>query len=777
MAALPEAVGPGDEFDELEDDEPETSRPSDLARRDAQLLGRSDSRCRKWLGKRFSAIRKGFEEQAERANTLDEYWNCYHCERDDNTYYNGEAEIYVPTVHDAVNALVTRYANQLMPQLGRYVDVTATDGEQPYEVVALVNHYIKAAKFKPLVLKPLLRNGFIEGQYNLYLDWQEISRRLVSRETRGVLTEGPDPSRPPVESDAAELIVDIKEEQIVEGRPLFEVLHDADVLVLPATADSIEEALEVGGSVTIVRRFSKDALKALAEKEDLDLDLGQDERGRPRTDLEGDHVVFAMSPEMTGLVDIEKKLARDVGLKVRGKHAILFEVWQKVPLSTRGSFNEKGDKQLCKTWYALSGDAIGLKRNPHWNDRCPLLSEPVEKQAGVFKGKSQIEAIAQLQYESNDAANERADVDHMSAMPIVMRRAEDGNQPLLIAKGAIWEYSGPTPPQFAAFPDLSGRATARVMAARQLIFQSLSVSPAMLPQQSGTGSKRNQAEVAMEQQVDLLTTAEGVDVMDALLTEMVERVVDFDHQYRERAVTIRQYGELGIKAEMVDVPPYRNRFQYDFQWIGSVQMRMNVAMQQNGTALINIARGMADQLKGEGLELSLGTLLEYQFASVFGPTIARKTLRDLRRELAMDPAIENQMLEDGHEVPTNLFDQDQQHLQSHQQAMRRSGDPHGTFRVHIQWHLKQLQTKNMAQMQQLMQQGGAPGVPGGVRPGGAPGVAGTPRPAQPPMQGPRIAGTPPGAVPMQPRQMVGPPGRIPPTALPRAGAVIPPRRM
>jgi hypothetical protein len=774
MAAQPlDPRGPGED-DASDPAEVTRERPSEHLARSEDLLGEEGSECRKWLAKRFDQIARGFEDQADRSNHLDDWWNCYNCRRDDNGYYNGEAELYVPTIHDAVDALVTRYSNQLMPQSGRYVEATSTDGQQPYEITSLVNHYIGRAKFKSKVLAPLLRNGIIEGQYNLYPYWGEVSRTLVSRETRGVLTEGPKPGQPPVAVDTAALeIVDISEEEIIDAGPAFEVLHDADVLVIPSTADSIDDALEMGGCVTIVRRYSKEALRGLEESEDLDLDSAA--QGQDSRDRDGEPLIFSVTPEMAGLKDIEKHLARNVGIKARGKHAILFEVWQKVPLSEKGSFDEDGDYKLCKTWYALSRQAVGLKRNPLWNDRCPLLSEPVKKMAGVFKGPSLIEPLAQLQYESNDAANERADVDHMSAMPIIVRKASDGNTPLLIAKGAIWDFTE-QPPGIITFPDLGPRANGRILAARQLIFQSLSVNPAMLPQQSGSGAKRNQAEVAMEQQVDLLSAAEGTEVVVALLTEMTEALVDMDHQYRDRELTIRQFGELGVSAEMVSVPPYKSRTQYSFMWVGAVQMRMNAAMAQNGTAFINMLRGQQDQLAKSGLELNLGGILEYQAAALFGPTIARTLLRDLRHELAVDPEVENKLLTEGHEVPTNIFDNDQMHLQSHSKAMQENGDPHGTYRVHIQWTMKQMQMKSAAQQQAMMQQGGAPGVPGQPPRPGMPPQAGGPGVPAPPGGGPRIAGTPPGAVPAQPRMMKAPPGRIPQTMLPRMGAVVPPRR-
>jgi hypothetical protein len=743
MAAVrQEPDEPGaEEQDEDETREALTERPSERERKDDLL----DEAAKKWLTKRFDMVARGFEDQADRSNKLSDYWNTYNCERDENGYYNGEAEIYVPTIHDAVKAIGTRWGNQLMPQIGRYVECTPTDGQQPYEILALANHYIKRAKFKTNVLKPLIRNGIIEGQYNLYLGWQQLTRVIVSRETKGEsLGGGPE-------------IVDISEEEIIEGRPAFEVLHDADVLVIPQTADSIDEALEEGGMVVIVRRYSKEGFLKLVEDEDLDVEEEKD----------GElPLIFSVSPEMTGLQDQEKALARDVGIKTRGKHAILFEVWQKVPLDDRGFDEDDGETLLCKTWYALNREPIGCKRNPHWNDRCPLLSEPVEKQAGVFKGKSQIEAVAQLQYESNDAANETADVDHMTAMPIVLDKAQEGNGTRIIAKGAFWRYTDQKP-EILVMPSLHERGAMRVSNARQLIFQSLNVSPAMLPQQTGGSHRRNQAEVAMEQQVDLLTTAEDVDVLDSLLCDAIEWVIDMDHQYRDRDLVVRQFGKLGVVASMVDVPPLRNRHQYNFMWVGAQQMRMNVAMQQQGTALINVARGLGDQLKQEGMQLRLGAILEYQFAATFGPDVARQTLVDMRHELSMNPETENKLLAEGHAMPVNMFDHDQMHLQAHSQAMQQGGDLHGTFFAHIQQHVQQMTMKAMAQQQQMMQQGGAPGVPGN------PGVAGTPRPA-----GPRLAGTPPGARPTPPRAGPKMAGRIPATAMPAAGATnVMPRKM
>lgn len=733
--------------------EPEEREPFDRSR---DLLGRAGSPIRRHLDKLFSTIVKGFEDQASRSDDLDKWWNIYHCILDDEQFYQGNACVYVPIIHDAVNARTTRFANQLFPATGRYIDCTTSDGTQPFEIIALANHYISAAKLKTQVVKPLLRNGDIEGQLNLYIDWCEFDRQIVSRETRppmldimGVAVETPDGEPEP----------DIEEEDIAEGRPVFRVLHDSDVLVLPHTADSVEQALQCGGSVTVVWRWSD---------ENVD---GLEEAGEIRADqVEALKASKLGEADIPGLSDLGKRLVKAVGIRGKGSHIVGLETWTMLPLNKEGAFSEKkGKRRLCRAWFGINRQQLGAKRNPFWNDRCPLLSAPLEKVAGVFKGKSPVEPLAPVQYEANDAANERADVDHYGAMPIIADGRDGGttNAPLILNLAAVWKVK-PGELQFMEFPDLSGRAKARITDAYQVIFQTLGVNPAMLPQQTSS-TRRNQAQVAQEQAVDLLTTAEAVSVVaETILDPLAAWVVDLDHQFRDRELTVRAYGELGIRAEMIDVPPLQNRARYQFSWCGAEQAKLNMAMQQQGTALLNIARGMQQQLQSEGYQLRVGPGLERAFINVFGPQTGALMLIDQRRNLTVEAALEDQMLAEGHDVPVHPLDNDAEHLQKHMALAQETQDPNGNIRVHIANHLKQLTAKNQAMV--AAQSGGAmgmgaPGVPGGA----GRGVAGTPRPGMPQ----------PGAQPGQSHALKLPPGAVHPDQMPRqGGGVVPmPRRM
>jgi hypothetical protein len=718
-----------------------SARPSTRLKRDADLLGGPESDCRKFLQKKIDAVASGFEDQSRRSMDLDQWWRIYNCEIDENQRYNGDSQYFVPLVRDAVDAQVTRYSNQLTPTPGRYVDVTSSDGSTPFEIMALIDHHLRAVRLKTQVLQPLLLNGAIEGQYNLYVDWNEVERAIVSRETHELPGGGE--------------VDDITEEVIVEGHPGLEVLHDCDVLVIPQSADSIEAALAVGGSATIARRWSKDKYLDMADADEIE-GLAKDDDGE----------VYTVSAEQfSGLNDIAKKLLDSIGIRSVGRHVVMFETWLMVPLGRSGAYDKKGDKRLCRLWWGISREPEGLKRDPYWNDRCPLLSAAQHKTAGVFKGASPIEKVAAAQYEANNAANERADTDHYSAMPMVRRTPGQGNKPIILNIGGMIDAE-PGAIEFMAFPDLSDRARKRIQDATQVIFQSLSVAPAMLTQQAGIpGRKRSQAETAMELQAELLQASAAAQVPEEnILTPLVEWIVDLDHQFRDRTLSLRAFGELGQVAQMIDVSPIRNRTQYSFRWCGSEQTRFNAQLMQQAIAMLNVSRGLQQPLQAEGYRMRIGPVFERIWQNLLGGD-GRLVIQDMRRQLSLDPKIENQMMLDGHVVPVQVADNDPEHLPAHVQEAQRSGDPHGTLRIHIQAHTQQMQAKQQAQMMQMMQmmQGGAPGTPGGAGPGvtGHPPGPGAPQP---------------GAQPAGPRLVKGPPGMIPPESMPAAGAVNMPRK-
>jgi len=730
----------------LDNDDEQSART--LARRD-DLLGRKGSKFRQHLEKVGEQVRRAFADQADRADRLMDFWNAYECKLGpDQFYHDGEAEIFIPIIRDAIDAITTRDSNQLFPAGAQYVEAFSTDGSTPKAIVSLLDEYHRLGDLS-LVAKSLIRTGLVEGHYFLYVDWGVAEREIVSRETRGATVNlGGEAVEVPGEE-----IEDVTSEIIRYGRPVYEVLHDSDVVIYPASADTIEEALAADGFVAICRRWSEGKIKAL-KKAGI---IREDEANVVLKQMEAS----AQGQRIGEPPDVEKELIELAGIRKKGKELTAWEVWKLEPLSDKGSWSERGDKRIVRIFFASEKMPIGAARNPHWNDQVPLGSYPLIKIPGVAKGRSPVEAVYSLQLEANDAANEGADVAHRTASPVVMADPAAVTEPLIVNIGTLWKVD-PTKVKFVEFPDMTPRAISRIQYCIQQVFQSLGVNPSMLPQQTSQ-ARRNQAQIAQEQQIDLLTVAERIRVQEALYTWLVGWEVDLDYQYRDDDLVIRTHGAMGLQAAMEKIPPFKTREYYRFRWWGADNARFNAQQYQQMTAFMNVisSPNIAEQLGRRGYEVDFVPLIEMASMAILGPRYGDKVIKDIRQNLSIDPEIENQFLSRGDMVPISLFDQHQAHIQSHERQAQQTGDPHGAFRAHNLQHMLAMAAQQKAQLMAAMGQQMAANQEG-----------------QAPRQGQRQRPVPrPGSQPTAPRRgPQQPPGLLRPEQIPAAGGVTMPRR-
>jgi hypothetical protein len=701
--------------------------------RETELAGRQA--VRKKLLETFNDVVKGFEDQRGRADDIADNWDLFNCKLSDRQFYNGNSRIFLPYVHDAVNARKTRFTNQIFPQSGRYVDVTSSDGEIPHATMSLMDHYVRKTKLRTEVVPALCINGDVEGQYSLYVTWEKHKRRLARRK------QVPDQKMRGLPDDALEHLgthEEIVDEEIEVGMPAVEVLHDADLLILPVTCNSVQAAIDAGGSVTILRRWSKARIRRAISDGEILKD-------------EGEALIKEMKKvsEKGQNRDTGKDMADAAGIKGGGKDAVVYETWTVIKVD--------GDHYLVRAYYAGEQRILGCKRSPYWCEQPPVITCPAEKIAGVIKGRAPVNnGVADLQILANDTINEAADTAHFSAMPIVMTDPEKNPRvsSMVLGLAAVWE-TDPKSTQFAQFPELWRSGAERAQQCQMQIFQTLGVNPSMIPQSTGgPGKKRNQAEIANEQQVDILTTADAVTILEeGILTPLLQRFAEYDHQFREEAVVVRMFGQIGVKAQMEDVDPLQLNERWEFKWWG-VEAARDAARMQQQIAGINVIKGVPPQLYA-GYDLDLSPMMVRMVENLFGPREAPLIFKK-KQAITIPPELENQMLEYGHVVEVHEADDDMAHLQQHMQLMQ-LGDPHGTVRDHIGKHQQQIQKKQQAAMQQQMAQGGVPGTPGGA----GPGVAGAPKP---------------GAQPGTGRGVKGPPGAIHADRMPAAGAVGMPRQ-
>lgn len=717
---------------DLREKSPRLSKDTD------QTEGRNKEHCKDealqdTLADIYDEVVNGFQDQNERTDRNLDYWAQYHCKLSANQFYAGTSQVFVPLVPDAINARKTRFTNQIFPQSNRNIECITTDGSTAYSLVALVEHYIRKCSLRTNFIPALCKIGDIEGQYSAYVDWQVIEKEVAWKV----------PVHPTIEAgdeegdddtidlpDVTEEITDIKEKVIKVGAPCVEIISDADLLVLPATADSIAEAMEAGGSVTVARRWSKAKIKQMIADKQIDKELGKDllvEMKRQRSADESK--------------DPSEEALEAAGIKREGRgcHALVYETWTKLTVDNK--------KRIYKIYFAGRSNCISCKRNPLWSDNLPIISCPVEKEHNAFKGISKVQAVYDFQLLANDACNEGMDSAAYALMPIVMtdpvKNPRIGS--MILSLAAIWE-TNPNDTQFATFPALWKDAFEIVLAARNQVFQTLGVNPAMMTQ-STSSKKPTQAEVAQEQQVDLVTTADAVTTIEGgILTPLIQRMLELDHQYRDEEISVLQYGELGTTAAMQTVPPIQLGERIFLRWYG-VEAARNAQQVQQQTAVVNVLRGIPPAMY-PGYELDLTPAISLLVENAFGARLAPVIFKDIKSQLDQDPNIENAMLLHGMDVHAHRFDDHLQHMQIHMQALSATGDPHGTIRAHMFRH-------HMLMGGGPQMGAGVPGTPGGD----APGLPG--QPGQPRM----------GAQPAQATGNQGPPGMI------KADSIVDPSRM
>lgn len=578
-----------------------------LSERSANLSKESKLKAR--LPKIYDAAECAFRDQQKRTANINDYWDIYNCVLGSGQAYNGDNTIFIPSVLNAIEARVTRFSNQIFPSSGRHVECISSDTTSPRAVTSLIEHYIDKARLR-LAIPALMVQGDIEGHYWLYTYWNSSTRTVLRKVMK------------PVETEIGVIgqVPDIQQEKLTSSHPAIEILSDCDIAIVPAVSDSLEDALDQGGSITIIRRWNEGKIQSLIDEKLIDK-------------TEGEKLIKDLSKDSSRsyVTDREKKTAWAAGIQGagRGKHALIYETWFKHKID--------GEDVLLQSFFAGKDRILHAHRNPLWCDRLPLIGCPARRVHGSVKGRSIIETVDDLQYFINDMANQGADSSNRGMCPIVMTSPtlNPRYDSMIVAQGAVWKCD-PNGTRILEFPQLWKDAGGIIAQFEAMIMQTLGVNPAMITQSYKRG-KPTQAEQAQEHAIDLLTTANAVTgIEEGILTPLIRLWVEMDHQYRDEEITVRSYGEMGMAVNMEKIEPLQMDARYVFRWDGVEQVR-NAQQLQQQIAALNVVRGIPPQFY-PGYAISLVSPIRSLVDSTFGPQQGRQVFVDLKELAKTDPA-------------------------------------------------------------------------------------------------------------------------------------------
>lgn len=670
----------------------------------------------------YPTLVKAYQNREDADDSIGEYWDIFNAQPDDNQMYVGNSKCYLPVVRDAITARAKRALKQLFPSKYKHVEAVGSDNQNPQPQLAMLEHYIRTTKLRSTVRSVLIA-GDVTGQWNLYIDWQKTSRNVTNMIKRNPIIETVDGAELEI-TDPTEKRDEIEETEVVTQGPDIVDFATEDFVVVPPTCTDLEKA-----DISCLKlRMSKDQIKGLIKdglfvlKDDSDLSHWvSDRKGTERQVPDKDRTA-------------------DAGIKTEGtfKYALIY--WAQAYLSF-----EKGKKSLADIYFAGENEVIGIVRAPQWGQRRSIISASVERTAGSFNGISKIEAVKRLQWNLNDFWNMGQDSAMYSLLPVVMTDPEKNPNYAMMVFGlaAVWPVD-PKSTQFQSFPALWKDAAGMCENIKSQIHESMDVNPMMM----GAMPKGRKNSAAMgaqqqEQSVAIIDHAERFE--DEIMNPLMERIFEYDAQFRDEELSVISQGDIGVKASMQTIPLQQWGERYFFQWTGTA-FTLNLSRMQQQIAFMNVLRGIPPQ-QLNGRKLDITPILESMCENVFGAELAGKVLIDDRNKYSVPPEIEDEMMINGIMVEVHEGDEDAQHVQAHQVSGQKTGDPTGLIRTHIQGHMKQMQGKRQQAMGAMQPQQGQPGIPGGA----GPGVAGTPRP---------------GAQPAPQRPMQQPPG-----SLPQAGPV------
>jgi len=685
----------------------------------------------------YPIIQSQYDNQAEQSRKLDEFWHIYHAEPDENQQYLGNSQGYVPVVRDCINARAKRRLKQLFPVPHRHVEAVGTDAETPYPQLALLEHYIRRTDLKSIVRSDLVA-GDVTGQWNLYIDWMKTYRRVTNLIKRN-------PALQTLEGESIELTDPNEEEDALEDEDILEEGPDIvdvateDVAVIPPTCNDVEKS-----EASVVRlRMSRAKVRQMIDEGVFK--LGGEEK---KTEIER----WLDSEDGGRFKSPDKARTLEAGIQVEGttRYLLAYEAACMIDF-------DSGHKQLALVYYGGPKQILGIIKAPWWGGKRPLISAPLERVKGSFRGISKIEPVKFMQWQLTDFWNMGQDSAQYSLLPIVM--TDPLKQPnyasMVIGLSAVW-MADPNSTKPLAFPQLYKEALTIVDAMKRQIWESMDVNE-MTMGKTPQGRKNNAVVGAMQQEAMIGTTDDAERYEEVMLNPLIERMFEYDCQFRTRALTILTKGELGVKAKMQEIAPQQWGQRYFFRWAGT-SFVMGMQLMQQQIATMNVLRGIPPQ-QLNGRKLDITPIIENLVENVYGPEIAPRVLIDERNMFTIDPQVEDEMMHNNLDVMVHEADDDAQHIARHQMSGRLTGDLNGRIRAHVAGHLGQLQKKREMAMAQA-QQGGVPGAPGPSVGGPAlPGMAGTPRMGAQPV-GPRpVAQRPPGMT--GPDQMVAPgqPGR------------------
>lgn len=631
----------------------------------------------KLLDRTWPKIEQFFNDQQAFAENLQQYWAAWACEELESMY-DGIHDLFLPTVHDAIEAGVKRDMSVVFPTSKVWVGVLGANSDAAVGVQRMTNAHLINNGFMD-TMRLGIRTARITGNIIVYVDWVTEKREI-----------------PQLDDTTGE---EFMAEELLHEGPIFRAVQTENFIILPIMS-TIQKAHLVGERRWVSEEDFEDRLEDgyyIADK---------------AFTKELEH--FGDNPDQKNIFD-----AKNTGIGVRVTQGIkmigVVDVFMDVDIGN--------GKEPCVVTFTRNR-VLRIVKNPFRRGKRPYFAA-VRKDAGTgFFGHGDAQFVKPFNIAANDLINQGLDSATYAVNPIF--RVQPDKSPnwktFLLAPGAMWVGGMVEPIQIE---NLAPQAYELVMGLKQQVAETMGLVP---PVPSSTPGRKAPATINAMMQAELqMQEADWIRNLESnVLVPICKFLLELDQDNRQEHIVFAE-----SEAEFRVIEPHLVGREFIWEWRGSTQASNPVKIQQVMTAL-NILSKIPPGALGDK-EINIAPLLDYLFGTLLGLPNQDEIIRD--SNISIDPHIENFALMKEVTLPVNKGDNDEQHIQVHSMVQTQASQ------LHNQQHVAQMLKKKQAQAQQMMGRTGPGGQgpmvnpPGSQPPNPTPKGSGMPQPGQAPMQG------------------------------------------
>ena len=564
----------------------------------------------------------------------------------DIQYYNGRSQVYSPQLRKNVEFAVRNLRRNLFPT-DDYFGVEPADDDERLDSEK-VKQFLQWQQTNKTRLKryvtPFLRQLVLYGWSPVKVVWQQEDKDVFTHERQAIPIMGKVANpltgkKEPVQIGEEEAIVQVKKKLRMKNHPSFLPIDIFSFYIYPMTIWDIEDAYATIEEIPTAKH-------TLQLKEDNGEYTNVDKLLSAEPTWDSTKRSYSAKRRLMKLGLPESPIKEIPEWNIQ-------EYWGKFDLFDNG-------KEIdCNIVIGEERIVLAVRQNPYYDQEPPYILAKLDEMVGEVYAHGLVEPLQTLQYHLNDTKNQIHDSLSYILNPITKYDPMQVVNPntLVFAPGALWALSDPGAAVFDRPPDLAQSGWESINS----LMNEIDEYPGF--EKVPTTGRRAATQVTAIQEdrgVSILDWSENIEA--EAMNPFLRKSFGLNQQFLDEEIFFKVTGKPMSRMSPEDLVG-----NYHFFWLGANQTQNQVIRSRQMIDAIGVAAQIPPQ---PDKRLDLMYMFERFWKDGLGLDGYDKLVQEIDLTNMMDPEKENEILAMGKQLPINMMDDDQAHIQTHAQLLQ-----------------------------------------------------------------------------------------------------------